>query len=104
MVQSLRSRKTHFSSLPFFISYKYGSWLTILKAKASVGFDVTFEILAASFSKNKTCRIRVSVSPQHCVHLEHLNRMFFGYLNSEFCDGIKEVSSEGCVKTVCFQN
>jgi hypothetical protein len=103
MLQSLRSRKTHFPSLPFFISYKYGPWPTILQAKASKGFDVTFEILSASFSRNKTCLILVSVSPQHCVHLEHLNRMFFGYLNSAFCDGIKEVSSEGCVKTVCFQ-
>ena len=69
-----------------------------------MGFDVTFEILSASFSKDKTCLILVLVSPQHCVHLEHLNRVFFGYLNSAFCDGIKEGSLEGCVKTVRFQN
>jgi hypothetical protein len=59
-----------------------------------MGFEVTFEILSASVSKSKTCLILVSVSPQHFVHLEHLNRMFFGYLNSAFCDGVKERSSE----------
>lgn len=72
----------------------------ILKAKASIGFEVIFEIVSASFSNNKTCLILVSVSPQHCVHLEHLNRMFFGYLNLALCDDIEQVSSECCVKTL----